>query len=228
MPDVFLAHASPDKPLARQLFGELKKLGVSTFLDEEDRSGVDWDLRILAELKNSRLAVVMVSRHYDRAFYLREEVHRSIALTRQEATQHHLLPLFLEGIPSAVDMPYGLGIKPGWDWRAKGGAAGVAAEIAAMLSGTTYKSVIGEGLPAPAPAELDQDQRYDVLCALLPGQFAEILFKMTAPIHQFPSDYAPLSLRALSMVQWVQRQPDQSRRRFDSLLRKAAPGLLPG
>jgi hypothetical protein len=225
MPDVFLAHASPDKPLARQLFGELKKRGVSTFLDEEDRSGVDWDLRILAELKSSRLAVVMVSRHYDRATYLREEVHRSIALTRQEATQHRLLPVYLEGIPSAVDMPYGLGIKPGWDWSTKGGAAGVAAEIVAILSGEPDKSAIGERLPI---VEVEPELRYDVLCLLLNGQFGEILLKLRVPVQHLPSEYAPLSDRARALLRWLDTQPIEVRLRFDQLLRKQAPKVFPG
>jgi hypothetical protein len=109
--DVFLAHASGDKPRARELVSALQAEGLSTFIDEDLLAGDDWTLLLPEALHRSMVVVVMVSERYNGAHYLRDEVVVAIARLRKDPGSRVVVPLLLG---SADDLlasdPYGLSV----------------------------------------------------------------------------------------------------------------------
>ncbi len=105
--DFFLVHSSRAKPRARELHDLLVAQGVSAFLDAEtiDR-GSTWDAALDAALRDSWVAVVLVSDSFDEAFYATEEVSMAIASFRQFGTPV-VYPVYLDGM-DVSNAPYGL------------------------------------------------------------------------------------------------------------------------
>lgn len=224
--DVFIAHASPDKALARSLHEELKKQGLEPFLDAINiLPGDDWDLEIPKALKNSKVIVVLIGDTYNKAYYLRDEVIAAIAYSRQDASAYRVVPIYLKGFLPADQIPYGLRPKQGLDWLSEGGAVGVAVNLKRLFA--TPMPVLGSPPVAPVVvAELARESRYEVLIRLSGPQFAELLFKINAPLAELPPENNAPIMRAIAVVQWLELQSSETRGRFDGLLRKMAPGLL--
>lgn len=109
--DVFLAHASPDKPRARLLHQALTVLGLRIFLDEESlEPGDDWTVEIPRALRSSDVVAVLLSQ--ERGFYDGEELVISIAGQRtgdQRVVPIHLAP--------GVEDPYGTARLNRIDWH---------------------------------------------------------------------------------------------------------------
>ena len=66
---------------------------------------------------------------------------------------------------------------------------------------------------------------YDILCAMLPAQFEEVLFRAGAPKPQMAPASEPLARRALDLIQWADQQSGQ----MDAVrmaLRKVVPPML--
>lgn len=105
--DFFLVHSSRAKPRARELHQLLVAQGVNVFLDAEtiDR-GSTWDTSLDAALRDSWVAVVLVSDSFDEAFYATEEVSMAISSFRQFGTPV-VYPVYLDGM-DVSDAPYGL------------------------------------------------------------------------------------------------------------------------
>ena len=62
--DIFLSHASADKPWVRTLVDELLRLGLRVFLDEKDIQPADnFVLEISKALGESRYCVLVLSQH---------------------------------------------------------------------------------------------------------------------------------------------------------------------
>ncbi len=62
--DLFLSHASPDKPWVRTPHRELQTLGLRSFLDEfEIKVGQNFVLRLSEGLEKSRYLVLVLSSH---------------------------------------------------------------------------------------------------------------------------------------------------------------------
>lgn len=139
----FLAHASADEALARQLHAGLRAAGLSCFLDLEDLlPGDEWDLVIPRAQRASAATILLVSARYDAAYYLRDEVHAAIAMGRQPGSEHRLIPVFVSGPPQP--MPYGIGLKQGFD-LSKLGMDEVVARLVALAA------KLGGGAPPGAP-----------------------------------------------------------------------------
>lgn len=221
--DVFIAHAGPDRDRAVELHAAVRALGLVPFVDAIDLlPGDEWDLLLAEAQRRARLTAVLVGPTYDAAYYLREEVASAVAYARA-GFDHRAVPVFLTGLPSDPSrVPYGLRVRTALDWP-RLGAVGVANELARALG--VPAAVAPPPLP-PTQPELDRATRYDVLIRLLPGQLGEVLLRIAAPTQDFPSQQAPQSERALSIVQWVDLQTVPTRLRFDGLLRAAAPGLF--
>lgn len=101
--DFFLAHASADKPRARQLRDHLAPHGA-VFLDEDGvQLGDPFSETIAAALARSRVVCVLVSKGLGRALYAQAEVTMAIAMWRQSPADHRIVPLFLDGLPDAAD-----------------------------------------------------------------------------------------------------------------------------
>jgi hypothetical protein len=65
--DLFLSHASADKPWARTLADALTRLGLRVFLDEQElRPADNWVLALDRGVHNSRFLVLIHSRHASR------------------------------------------------------------------------------------------------------------------------------------------------------------------
>jgi hypothetical protein len=61
--DVFLCHNSADKPLIREIGNQLKKIGITVWLDEEQiRHGTLWQVELEKNIANIKSALVFVGR----------------------------------------------------------------------------------------------------------------------------------------------------------------------
>jgi hypothetical protein len=108
--DFFLAHASADKREAEKLSWELEDLERSVFLDSADiRAGDVWDERLISAFSDSKVIIVLVSKHTAQAFYQREEIARAIKRMRKDPNRARIAVVMLPGAVEA-DVPYGLSI----------------------------------------------------------------------------------------------------------------------
>lgn len=133
--DVFIAHASPDKVRATELYHALVRQGLRPFMDDKLVRDGAWDIVLRKELGAARLVAVLHSQSYAPAHYLRDEVALAVELHRQNPARHRLRVVYLDGYPKdPTDKPSGLGIINALVW-APGGADAVAAELARDLAG---------------------------------------------------------------------------------------------
>src|SRR5262245_55626966 len=111
--DFFIAHASPDKVIAGQLYDRLNPT-APTFLDSRSLElGDDWDLELREAQKSSLVTVVLISDHADQAYYQREEIVAAIALARSKG-DHRVVPVYINSEAASSDaVPYGLRLKHG-------------------------------------------------------------------------------------------------------------------
>ncbi len=128
--DVFLAHASADKPTVRQLCDLLAPLRV--FLDERSiPHGASWPAVISDALAASELVVALVSSNP--SHFLVAEI--QIAITRWQRGEQKLLPVWLDGrVNAEAVVAYGLGPIQGVVVDA-GGLAPVAGAVKALVRG---------------------------------------------------------------------------------------------
>ncbi|MBX2803371.1 MAG: toll/interleukin-1 receptor domain-containing protein [Myxococcales bacterium] len=233
----FLAHASKDKPLIRELYDALVAAGVGVFLDEVDvLPGDEWDQVIPQAHQRCRATLVVVSPNYDQAFYLRDEVHTAIRWSRQSGSEHWVIPM-LHG--PVADPPYGLTITQGLDLAALGMEAlvGKLVALAERLEGSPMTP-----LAAPTPprvrsvsAGLQPGQvrqaLYEALCALLTGSatyFDEILmFTVPAARDRIPGAESAPAARAMALVQWAGLQGDDTLDEVWAAVKAKAPTTLP-
>lgn len=129
--DFFLAHATPDKEVAKRLFDLLRKKS-RIFLDSEVLAyGDDWDRPLALAQRQSRVTIVLVSSQSDDAFYEREEIAAAIELARRDPVSHRVVPVYLD---STADVPYGLRLKHSMRVSATLPMESVAIELLKLLS----------------------------------------------------------------------------------------------
>jgi hypothetical protein len=221
----FIAHAGADIDRAHKL-RDLLHPGVSTFLDAADLSpGSDWNLELPKAQRSARATVALLSNKTDAAYYLREEIADAIAYHRVEPGHHRLIPVYLDGYPSDPGLvPYGLRSLHSLDARRLGldGVANELRRVATVLEG------VGAPMPAPAPPPraVDRVRLYNVLCHLLDGQFEEVLFRVSAPLHDLAPALAARTMRARDLVQWAEGQGDGKYAELVANVRSLAPALL--
>ena len=112
--DVFLAHASPDKPWCAELADALERAGLRVFLDSRGLDvASDWDAELSLAQQQSRITLVYVTSNTDEAWFQRAEIARAIAQKRFGDRQHEVLPIW----GAEHHRPYGteilVGIDPG-------------------------------------------------------------------------------------------------------------------
>ena len=97
--DFFIAHAGPDAAAASQLADDLERRHAATsFLDTKNLlPGDQWQTTLKQTLSRSRVIVVLISRHSDRAFYQKEEVAIAIDLVRNNTPSYRIVPVLLPG-----------------------------------------------------------------------------------------------------------------------------------
>jgi TIR domain len=104
----FIAYSTPDRAAAGALYRRLTQRRARVFLDTRELTpGTVWGPKLKAALAGSRITIVLISRHTGRAWYQQEEVAIAIALVRQKATAHQVMPVLLQG-GRLRDVPYGL------------------------------------------------------------------------------------------------------------------------
>ena len=102
----------PRKPRGFEFFNPYHA-PVRVFLDTRSlRLGDDWDTATLDAQRRSRITVVLVTAAAQRTYYQREEVAAAVAMARQDANKHRVVPLFI-GDATSLQIPYGLRIKHG-------------------------------------------------------------------------------------------------------------------
>lgn len=219
----FLAHAGPDAERALELRNLLEP-GVRVFLDlVELRPGDIWSQELPKHQRRSRATIALVSHHVEWAYYLQEEIAYAIALERDDPAGHRLIPVFLDGIPRGqADIPYGLRVRHMLD-AASLGLPGVVQELARIGAG-----LAGEPLPAPPvlPPPTDRITLYNAICRLMPSQFAEVLFRVQAPVAHLAPETMPLARRALDLIQWAENEHEHQLQPLEAVLRQMAPGVL--
>lgn len=105
--DFFIAYSSRDGTAADQLRRLLSKR-AEVFLDRTRlAAGSAWDFHLKSALVKSRIIVVLISRHTDKAWYQLDEIAIAIRLARQKAASHSIVPVLLKG-GRRSDVPYGL------------------------------------------------------------------------------------------------------------------------
>lgn len=96
---IFLCHASGDKPVVRELYKKLRTDGFRPWLDEEDLlPGQEWQREILNGVKSSDVVIVCLSRQsITKAGYVQKEIKYALdAADAQPEGQTFLIPLRLE------------------------------------------------------------------------------------------------------------------------------------
>lgn len=111
--DIFIAHASTDAGTATTLY-DLLEPHCKPFLDRRSLLlGDDWDIALSSAQKHSLITVVLISSSTEKAYYQREEIAASIALGREDASRHRVVPIYLDSHAETDSVPYGLRLKHG-------------------------------------------------------------------------------------------------------------------
>ena len=97
--EVFICHATEDKPVARELFRNLARFGFRPWLDEENLIvGDDWEYEIQNAVKRSHAVVVLLSGHSTtKEGFVQKEIRIALdaAAEKPEGT-NYLLPVLVE------------------------------------------------------------------------------------------------------------------------------------
>ena len=131
-PDVFLAYASPDIHVAKDLHDFLSKKGHSVYWDEKGlRPSQIWSKAIPEAQSKSLATVVLISENTPEAHYQNEEIAAAIRLMREPGVEHHVIAVYLaEGIKP----PYGLETVTRYSLAKHDGLDGVAERISRFLN----------------------------------------------------------------------------------------------
>ena len=99
---VFLCHASQDKPVARKLYQQLQKDGVRVWLDSESLlPGMHWQIEIPTAIQNSDIVLVCLSREsVDKEGYIKNEIEFALNIAdKQPEGTVFIIPIRLEECP---------------------------------------------------------------------------------------------------------------------------------
>ncbi len=116
IPQIFIAHASEDKPLVRELYAKLVEAGYKPWLDEEDLlPGQNWREEIPKALKNSDLFLACLSStSISKRGYIQREFKMAMdRLAELPSGEIYLIPLKLDDctIPELRQSEYGLNLR---------------------------------------------------------------------------------------------------------------------
>ncbi|CCQ55502.1 AAA-like domain-containing protein [Crocosphaera watsonii] len=116
IPQIFIAHASEDKPLVRELYGKLLEAGYNPWLDEEDLlPGQNWREEIPKALKNSDLFIACLSStSISKRGYIQREFKMAMEVWAElPPGEIYIIHLKLDDckIPELKQSEYGLNLK---------------------------------------------------------------------------------------------------------------------
>lgn len=98
---IFLAHASEDKEVIRNIYNQLKSNGIEPWLDEVDiPAGAKWDDEIRMAIKQSRFLLALLSKHSTtKDGYIQREFRRALDITEEKASGNiYLIPALLDDV----------------------------------------------------------------------------------------------------------------------------------
>ena len=94
---IFLSHSTADKQIASLLKGKLSDFKIDVFLAHDDiEGGIIWEEKLMTEIKNREIFMVLLSKNYHMATYTDQELGIGIAYTKK------IIPLSIDGTK-----PYG-------------------------------------------------------------------------------------------------------------------------
>ncbi len=99
---VFLCHASEDNEYVRNLYENLKQLGVSVWFDEKDMlAGLPWKQQIIDQMAKSHAIIVCLSQNaISKAGFFQKEVKFALEnLAEQPKDSAYIIPTMLEQCP---------------------------------------------------------------------------------------------------------------------------------
>lgn len=229
--DLFLAHASAEKPAAIALHDALSARGVHAFLDARSIGpGERWDLVIPRAQRASRATVVLVPRVFDKAFYLGDEVASAIDWHRKSPEAHAVIPAYLDGMPTdTFAIPYGLRVLNALDAVALGGLDAVADRLREVVSAWRELPSVKHAPPAPAPAAPDPrcapEALHQRLCRMLDVQFETVVLYAGLDRSVIAAPSAPQGQRALDVARLVALSDPSVCQRVHDAIAKVAPSL---
>jgi hypothetical protein len=223
--DLFLAHAPTDKTITERLYEALRARGLCVFFDARCIPlGARWDREIPRAQRSARITVVLVSRVFDQAWYLGDEVATAIAAARDGGRGHAVIPVFLDGMPEdPFAIPYGLRVVQGVDVPKVGGLEATADRLRdAVSSASTAPTSV---MTAAPPARCDRAALFDKLCKLLDVQFEALILLAELDRSVIAGHTAPLARRAIDVTDLVTQGGEPVCARVCAALAKLAPEL---
>jgi len=224
----FLAYAGPDADRAETLHAILAPR-VRVFRDVSGLTpGTSWHAELPKFQAACRATVALLSEHAQAAPWLGDEIARAIELERANPTAHTLIPVFLDGRPSALGaIPSGVFARTFLD-ASKLGMHGVGAELEKLASVLLMGFATPAAIPTPSISEANPNRHnlYDAMCRLNGSQFEELLFRTGAPLAHIAPRTRAQAERALELLQWFETQADPTLLALARAIRGIAPGVL--
>ncbi|NUN14266.1 MAG: toll/interleukin-1 receptor domain-containing protein [Myxococcales bacterium] len=213
--DFFLIHAGLDKPRAEQLYDALLAVDphCKVFLDSRSlQFGDRWDQVLPRALRESAIAVVLVSGRIDNAYYAGEEIAIAIAASRDPANNQRVIPVYLDGLPTDLrNIPYGLKVLHSIDTRTAGWPQGVAQQLVHTKGGLP-PGVIA----APPPLHFDLTTVFGKLSKMLPAQLdAVVVYAGFDRAYLTPG--APPATRASELIHLASQSTEHQQRLTDAI-----------
>jgi hypothetical protein len=216
--EVFLAHPSANRASASALY-DLLQPDLRVFL--ACRSLAPSDRRehtVAAAQRNSRAAVLLISRQADASWYLGDECITAITLHRAAPEQYQIIPVLLTaGIP----VPRCLGDIEPIVAPAAGGLAYVAAQLRELLAALPRAAAPWRTAPLDRRGNGAHVQLYDRLGQLTDAVFEQIMARANIDRGSFAPRTAVLAARALDIAQLAALDPILCRRVATELDRHA-------
>ncbi len=155
--DFFIAYSEVSKSAAVELFDELKKNAVETFLDVKCLSPGDlWNEVIPAAQRSSEITLALISTDSTGTYYEEEEIAAAVELSRTE--DHRIVPIYLDPTDGKrVLGPYGLHRVHSLYLAQEGSIPAIAKAllplVSRMSSGPQSGNEVGVTPPVEAPRE---------------------------------------------------------------------------
>src|SRR6267143_1563840 len=94
--DVFIAHATADRVVARELYARLERECRTYLAEVTTELGRPWPAGISDAQRVARCTVVLVSAATNSAHYQQEEIAAALARARQPGVDHLVVPVYLD------------------------------------------------------------------------------------------------------------------------------------